>query len=363
MSVRAVMAALMIASAISSPVIAQEQAPPAGSIAAPTAPPADEASPSSAPTTPAPNVEAPPASAPSSADTTSPEQAAPPTIPPGDAPSSAQAAPSDSPATDVVPAFDPSASPDQATGEMPAAAPATKSPDASHLPRDLSPWGMFMAADIVVKAVMIGLAFASVVTWTVWLAKSLELTWAKRRLTQSFADINGASSLAEAAQRLRGTKGIVSRLIELAAVELHLSSDVSDKAGIKERVTSRLDGLSAAAGRDMNRGTGVLATIGSTSPFVGLFGTVWGIMNSFIGISEAQTTNLAIVAPGIAEALLATALGLVAAIPAVIIYNHFARQIGGYRAMISEVSAEVMRLVSRDLDRGFRVVPAARAAE
>ena len=222
---------------------------------------------------------------------------------------------------------------------------------------------MFMAADIVVKAVMIGLAFASVVTWTVWLAKTLELTWAKRRLTQAFAAINGSSSLAEAAQRLGGKKGIVSGLIELAAVELHLSADVSDKAGIKERVTSRLDGLAAAAGRDMNRGTGVLATIGSTSPFVGLFGTVWGIMNSFIGISEAQTTNLAIVAPGIAEALLATALGLVAAIPAVIVYNHFARQIGGYKAMIGEVSGEVLRLVSRDLDRGFRVVPAARAAE
>jgi biopolymer transport protein ExbB len=260
-------------------------------------------------------------------------------------------------------------SPEQAQGEMPDA-PATASEsgdasavDASHLPRDLSPWNMFMSADIVVKAVMIGLAFASVVTWTVWLAKSLELTWAKRRLAQNFAAINASSSLAEAAQRLGGRKGIVSGLIELAAMELHLSADVPDKAGIKERVGSRLDGLAAAAGRDMNRGTGVLATIGSTSPFVGLFGTVWGIMNSFIGISEAQTTNLAIVAPGIAEALLATAIGLVAAIPAVIIYNQFARQIGGYRAMIGEASAEVMRLVSRDLDRGFRVVPTARAAE
>ncbi len=245
---------------------------------------------------------------------------------------------------------------------MDASAEAAASEKAPHLPHDLSPWGMFMQADWVVKAVMIGLAFASVVTWTVWLAKSLELTWAKRRLSTAFAEINGASTLAEAAQRLGGKKGIVSRLIELAAIELHLSAEVSDKAGIKERVSSRLDGLAAAAGRDMNRGTGVLATIGSTSPFVGLFGTVWGIMNSFIGISEAQTTNLAIVAPGIAEALLATAIGLVAAIPAVIIYNQFARQIGGYRAMINDASAEVMRLVSRDLDRGFKVVKQ-RAAE
>jgi biopolymer transport protein ExbB len=245
---------------------------------------------------------------------------------------------------------------------MDASAGATTPEKAPHLPHDLSPWGMFMQADWVVKSVMIGLAFASVVTWTVWLAKSLELTWAKRRLSTAFSEINGASTLAEAAQRLGGKKGIVSRLIELAAIELHLSSEVSDKAGIKERVSSRLDGLAAAAGRDMNRGTGVLATIGSTSPFVGLFGTVWGIMNSFIGISEAQTTNLAIVAPGIAEALLATAIGLVAAIPAVIIYNQFARQIGGYRAMINDASAEVMRLVSRDLDRGFKVVKP-RAAE
>jgi len=220
-----------------------------------------------------------------------------------------------------------------------------------------------MSADIVVKAVMIGLAFASVVTWTVWLAKTLELTWARRRLARAFSDIHASSSLAEAVQRLGGRKSLVSGLIERAALELHLSSDVADKPGIKERVQSRLDGLAAAAGRDMNRGTGVLATIGSTSPFVGLFGTVWGIMNSFIGISEAQTTNLAIVAPGIAEALLATAIGLVAAIPAVIIYNQFARQIAGYRAMIAESSAEVMRLVSRDLDRGFKVVAPARAAE
>jgi biopolymer transport protein ExbB len=232
----------------------------------------------------------------------------------------------------------------------------------SHLPRDLSPWAMFMAADIVVKSVMIGLAFASVVTWTVWLAKSMELMWSRRRLVRDVGEIHAAASLAEAAQRVGSNKGVVAGLIDLAALELRLSADVPDKAGMKERISSRLDGLAAAAGRSMNKGTGVLATIGSTAPFVGLFGTVWGIMNSFIGISEAQTTNLAIVAPGIAEALLATAIGLVAAIPAVIIYNQFARSISSYKALIGEGSAEVMRLVSRDLDRGFKV-KAARAAE
>ena len=101
----------------------------------------------------------------------------------------------------------------------------------------------------------------------------------------------------------------------------------------------------------MGRGTGLLATIGSTAPFVGLFGTVWGIMNSFIGISKTNTTNLAVVAPGIAEALLATASGLVAAIPAVIVYNMFARGITGYRQMLGDASTEVLRLLSRDLDR------------
>jgi biopolymer transport protein ExbB len=140
-----------------------------------------------------------------------------------------------------------------------------------------------------------------------------------------------------------------------AEQELRLSSDLTERDGIKERVASRLARLEAAAARDMNKGTGVLATIGSTAPFVGLFGTVWGIMNSFIGISKAQTTNLAVVAPGIAEALLATAMGLFAAIPAVIVYNQFARWIGGYRGLLGDAGAEVLRLVSRDLDKGLGV--------
>ena len=140
----------------------------------------------------------------------------------------------------------------------------------------------------------------------------------------------------------------------------------SGGAGLKERVSSHLYRIEAQASRRMTRGTGMLATIGSTSPFVGLFGTVWGIMNSFIGISEAQTTNLAIVAPGIAEALLATAIGLVAAIPAVVIYNVFARSIAGYKLLLGDASAAVERLVSREIDRHAAMQPARaamRAAE
>ena len=221
-----------------------------------------------------------------------------------------------------------------------------------HLPRDLSPWSMFASADIVVQAVIVGLAFASVVTWTVWLAKSLELVVARRRVRAALAAIADERWLAAAAERFAARRGAVAAFLVAAQQELRLSADVAERAGIKDRVASRLARLEAAAARDMNRGTGVLATIGSTAPFVGLFGTVWGIMNSFIGISKAQTTNLAVVAPGIAEALLATAIGLFAAIPAVIVYNQFARSIGGYRGLLGDASAEVLRLVSRDLDRG-----------
>ena len=213
---------------------------------------------------------------------------------------------------------------------------------------------MFVSADIVVKSVMVGLAFASVVTWTVWLAKSIELWIARRRVRWALAAISEERSLAGATARVGARRGIVTAFIAAAAQELLLSSDVTERDGIKERVASRLARLEAAAARDMNKGTGLLATIGSTAPFVGLFGTVWGIMNSFIGISKAQTTNLAVVAPGIAEALLATAIGLAAAIPAVIVYNQFARSIGGYRGFLGDASAEVLRLVSRDLDRGTR---------
>ena len=146
-------------------------------------------------------------------------------------------------------------------------------------------------------------------------------------------------------------KGAVGALLDAAQLELDHSADVTEKDGIKERVVSRLDRVEASYARHISRGTGVLATIGATAPFVGLFGTVWGIMNAFIGISKSQTTNLAVVAPGIAEALLATAMGLIAAIPAVIIYNVFARSISGYRGLLGDASAEILRLVSRDLDR------------
>ncbi|OYQ16246.1 tonB-system energizer ExbB [Pseudomonas mandelii] len=267
------------------------------------------------------------------------------------------------PATPATPA---AAAPAPADHAAPAVAPGATDPaqavDAEDVPEvleadntlgmahDLSPWGMYQNADIVVKAVMIGLAIASIITWTIWIAKGFELLGAKRRLRTEIVHLKKATTLKQASETATKKGTLANLLVQDALEEMRLSANTREKEGIKERVSFRLERLVAACGRNMSSGTGVLATIGSTAPFVGLFGTVWGIMNSFIGIAKTQTTNLAVVAPGIAEALLATALGLVAAIPAVVIYNVFARSIAGYKAQVSDASAEVLLLVSRDLD-------------
>ena len=226
-------------------------------------------------------------------------------------------------------------------------APSAPVAGAAALPRDLSPWGMFVSADIVVKAVIIGLAVASVVTWTIWLAKTVEIWRAKRMARAASRTLAAAASMSD----IKSLASPGAEFLAAAAAELRLSADAIENNGLKERIASRLERIEAAFGRRISRATGMLATIGATAPFVGLSGTVWGIMNSFIGISKSHTTNLAVVAPGIAEALLATAFGLAAAIPAVVIYNVFARSIAGYRAQLGDTSAEVLRLVSRDLDR------------
>lgn len=225
------------------------------------------------------------------------------------------------------------------------------------IPHDLSPIGMFLSADWVVKAVMMGLALASVATWTIFIVKMIEISTAKRRARIALKAVNQAGSLSELELTMKTEKGTGPLLVDAAVIEVQASISAIDAAGnegLKERLNSVLSRIVSAAGRRIAFGTGPLATIGAIGPFVGLFGTVWGIMNSFIGISQAQTTNLAVVAPGIAEALLATAIGLVAAVPAVIIYNVFARLITGYRQQLVDVSSGIERLVSRDLD--FRKV-------
>jgi len=311
-----------------------------------TVPPPATEQPTAAPATPAAEATAAPvATAPL---TTAPATTAPATTTPATTTSDSAAQDAAAPVPVPVPVAQ-EAAPDTA-------APATVPSADPTLPRDLSPLGMFMQADIIVKAVMIGLIFASVVTWSVWLAKTIELFAARRRARRDIARLAEAGALSDAGATFASVNSDVALLCRAAVDEIRRSHDAMNPDGVKERVASHFSRIEAAAARRMTRGTGILATIGSTAPFVGLFGTVWGIMNSFIGISKAQTTNLAVVAPGIAEALLATALGLVAAIPAVIIFNMFARAIAGYRGLLGDGAAELLRMVSRDLDRagGFR---------
>jgi biopolymer transport protein ExbB len=284
-----------------------------------------------------------PAAPPVSAVQQAPAVAPAPAVP---APTTAQTAQAPAPSAvapvAVSPAAEPAAAPAERERLLKAAA--------AEL-RELSPWSMFKSADVLVKAVMIGLAFASLVTWTIFIAKMIEMTVVRRKLRNALNKIGDARSLAEAQFALGAKGNVLSSLLAAAMREARLSAGISSDAGIKERAASSFAEIVRAEARRIRLGMGLLATIGATSPFVGLFGTVWGIMNSFIGISKAQTTNLAVVAPGIAEALLATAIGLVAAIPAVIIYNHFSRVTKGYLELVGRASGAAGRLLSRDLDR------------
>ena len=290
------------------------------------------------------------------AQTGTPQQSPATTAAPATPPPAAQApAPGEPPATNAPAVADPTATPAESATDTP---PPGTIP-AHMLPHDLTPWQMFLDADMVVKSVMIGLVIASFATWTVWFAKSVELRFEKRRARRKNRWLEHAKSLEDAERQFTKEKDPVARLVRAAAHEVELSH-MLPKEGVKERIVWQLERVEATASRRIGNGMGVLATIGATSPFVGLFGTVWGIMNSFIGISKAHSTSLAVVAPGIAEALLATAMGLVAAIPAVVIYNVFTRSIGGYRLILGNASANVLRLASRDLDRsGVRLRQAA----
>jgi biopolymer transport protein ExbB len=278
----------------------------------------------------------------------------------------AQPAVAPAPVVPAQPVASPAPTPSSTVQSVPASQSAPASTDPTAAPADsgskspkstvatlheLSPWSMFLAADILVKAVMVGLAFASLVTWTIFIAKMIELFLVRRKLRKALAKISDARSLSEAQFALGAKDSVLSALLSAAMREARLSAGISSDSGIKERAASSFAEIVRAETRRIRLGMGLLATIGATSPFVGLFGTVWGIMNSFIGISKSQTTNLAVVAPGIAEALLATAIGLVAAIPAVIIYNHFARVTKGYLELVNRSSGMAARLLSRDLDR------------
>lgn len=347
------------------PVVAQETAPAVSASEAPAAMPVAPTPAVSADTTaPAPVIaQEVPASAASDAAPVAGEQAAPVAVQPvaTEQPVAQQPERSQPVARDAAPvAVEPAVSAPVEAAPIEATEPLL--PDLSaprgDLPHNLSPFGMFMAADWVVKSVMIALALASLATWTVWLVKTLQLVGARIRAKKGLRAVIKAATLGQALSHVERRGGVVAGMVRAANHEVRLSDAAIDYAGgegVKERVSSALARIEVGAGRNMAKGTGVLATIGSVAPFVGLFGTVWGIMNSFIGISQSNTTNLAVVAPGIAEALLATAIGLVAAIPAVIIYNMFARSVTAYRQLLADAAAGIERLVSRDLD--FRKVP------
>ena len=206
---------------------------------------------------------------------------------------------------------------------------------------------MLRQAHPVVQTVMGLLLLAVFISWTILLAKSWELYRQRRRLRAAASFLQPLTCLPAIES---APTGLLQTLLQAVWSERSHSSGLS-ATGIKERAASRLAGLERHWLRQRQQGIGALATIASVAPFVGLFGTVWGIMNSFTGIARAHTTNLAVVAPGIAEALLATAFGLAAAIPAVVIYNHFSRLLGGLRVELADLSARLQELLSRDLDR------------
>src|SRR6266851_1126717 len=247
----------------------------------------------------------------------------------------------------------------QKTAPAPSQAPALSQPQPSAIPAHAAPPVQAPVPSAVVPSASAPAASDATATPADGGSRSLkstapaliELSLIQRRLRAALGKISDARSLAEAQFVLGAKDGVLSSLLSAAMREARLSAGISSDGGIKERAASSFAEIVRAEARRVRLGMGLLATIGATSPFVGLFGTVWGIMNSFIGISKSQTTNLAVVAPGIAEALLATAFGLVAAIPAVIIYNHFTRVTKGYLELVGRSSGAAGRLLSRDLDR------------
>ncbi|MFT4247538.1 MAG: tonB-system energizer ExbB [Pseudomonas sp.] len=225
------------------------------------------------------------------------------------------------------------------------------------VPPELTVGSMFQRADGVVKTVMAVLVLASVATLSVWIHKVAELLGARRAIARALAALAEAPDL-EAAGAL--PDAAAAEMVRVARRELERyppAARARFAEGIKERTAALIVRVEAGRQRRLSRGLSLLGSVGAAAPFIGLFGTVWGIMNSFVGIAQAQTTNLAVVAPGIAEALLATAFGLVAAIPAVLVYNAVTRAVAGYRVRLGDATAQVMCLLSRELEAGDAGLP------
>jgi biopolymer transport protein ExbB len=277
-------------------------------------------------------------------------------------------------ARDAAPAADPAAAaaPADAAAAPPAdanaaaapapaeaAAPATEAPP-QHAGK-LTIAAMFLDSDPVVKVIMIGLVLASIFSWTLLVTKILEFGSLNKTSDAFVEAFRGAKSISEVGRIAMSEEFEGNPLADMAAAAAQ-EVELSRQAGLEvtgkhrestiERAQHAVSGVQASVGKRLSNGMQYLASVGSNGPFIGLFGTVYGIMNSFIGIANTNTTNLAVVAPGIAEALLATGLGLFAAIPSVIFYNYFQTRISAYGARTEGFIAELTNALSRQLDKG-----------
>ena len=225
----------------------------------------------------------------------------------------------------------------------------------------LTPIQMFLDAEPVVKVVMIGLILASIFSWTLLVTKIFEFGSLNKKSDAFLESFRGARTIADinriaSSEEFEGNPmadmaAAASQEVELSKqAGLAVSGDHRDSTIL--RAVTAINAVQAALAKRLGSGMTFLASVGSAGPFIGLFGTVYGIMNSFIGIANTNTTNLAVVAPGIAEALLATGIGLFAAIPAVIFYNYFQTRISGYGTRSEGFVAELTNAISRQLDKG-----------
>ncbi|HBY44410.1 MotA/TolQ/ExbB proton channel family protein, partial [Brevundimonas sp.] len=242
-----------------------------------------------------------------------------------------------------------------------AEAPAEEAAADGHGGAGLTPIAMFMMAHPVVKVVMAGLILASIFSWTLLLIKLVEFSSLTKKTNRFLEEYRGARNLADIRRLATSEEFDGNPLADMAAaatgeIELSRQAGLDVTGAHRDTTVSRANNAVGAVqggmGIRLSGGQQFLASVGSGGPFIGLFGTVYGIMNSFIGIAESNTTNLAVVAPGIAEALLATGIGLFAAIPAVIFYNYFNTRIASYGARADGFNAELMNSISRQLDKG-----------
>jgi biopolymer transport protein ExbB len=225
----------------------------------------------------------------------------------------------------------------------------------------ITPVGMFMDAGLVVKAVMIGLILASIFSWTLLIIKMIEFMSLNKSTDRFLEAFRGARSIQDMGRIATSEEFQGNPLADMAGAAAQ-EVELSRQAGLNvtgehrestiARAQSAVAAVQAGLAKRLSNGMQFLASVGSSGPFIGLFGTVWGIMTSFIGIAESNTTNLAVVAPGIAEALLATGIGLFAAIPSVIFYNYFQTRIAAFGTRSEAFVAELMNAMSRQLDKG-----------